>query len=429
MEIRVRQSKKIQGQIEVPGDKSISHRAVMLGALSQGVTEVKNFLMGADCLSTIECFRAMGTKFEQIGETSVIIKGMGLRGLKEPGDVLNVGNSGTTIRLMMGVLAGQPFFSTVTGDESIRKRPMARVAAPLREMGAFIDGRQGGSLVPIAVRGGSLNSIDFVSTVASAQVKSAVMLAGLYATGVTTIKEPQKSRDHTERMLAYLGAQTCITDNTVQITGGAELVGKPIEVPGDISSAAFFMVAAAILPGSSVRINRVGLNPTRTGIIDVLLSMGTDLQIENERELNGEPVGDIIVKGGNKLRGTIIEGGLIPRLIDEIPIIAVAAAAAEGETIIRDAAELKVKETDRIATVSCELTKMGVEITQTDDGMIINGGSRLKGSFCESHGDHRVAMTAAIAGLAAAGETVVNNAGCVDVSFPGFSYLLSRLVE
>ncbi len=428
MELHVRQSKKIQGQIEVPGDKSISHRAVMLGSLSHGITEVKNFLMGADCLSTIECFKAMGTEFEQTGETSLLVKGMGLKGLNEPRDVLNVGNSGTTIRLMMGILAGQPFFSSVTGDDSIRTRPMARVAAPLKEMGAVIDGRKGGNLAPITVRGGNLKPIEFVSTVASAQVKSAVMLAGLYTSGVTTIKEPERSRDHTERMLTYLGAQINVYESTVQVSGGAELIGKPIEVPGDISSAAFFMVAAAILPGSSIRINRVGLNPTRTGIIDVLLDMGADLRITNEREVNGEPIGDIIVKGGSKLKGVVIEGSLIPRLIDEIPIIAVAAARAEGETIIRDAAELKVKETNRIATVAGELNKMGVEITQTEDGMIITGGSALKGTFCESHGDHRVAMTAAIAGLAAAGETVVSNAGCVNVSFPGFSNLLSKLV-
>ncbi|HWI55065.1 MAG TPA: 3-phosphoshikimate 1-carboxyvinyltransferase [Desulfobacteria bacterium] len=428
MDIRVRKSKKIQGEIEVPGDKSISHRAMMLGSLSHGITEVKNFLMGADCLSTIECFRAMGAQFEQTGETSVIVKGMGLKGLNEPGDVLNVGNSGTTIRLMMGILAGQPFFSTVTGDDSIRKRPMARVAAPLREMGALIDGREAGNLAPITVRGGNLKPIEFVSPVASAQVKSAVILAGLYASGVTTIKEPQKSRDHTERMLVYLGAQICVNESTVQVTGGAELVGRPIEVPGDISSAAFFMVAAAILPDSLIRINRVGLNPTRTGIIDVLLNMGADLQITNEGEVNGEPIGDIIVKGGNKLRGVVIEGSLIPRLIDEIPIIAVAAAAAEGETTIRDAAELKVKETNRIATVAGELAKLGVEITQTDDGMIISGGSSLTGAICESHGDHRIAMTAAIAGLAADGETMVSNAGCVNVSFPGFSNLLGKLV-
>jgi len=428
LHLQVSKSKKLVGQIEVPGDKSISHRAVMLGSLATGVTKISNFLMGADCLSTIECFQAMGIEFVQEGNNTITVKGRGLHGLREPEDVLNVGNSGTTIRLMMGILAGQPFFSTVTGDGSIRKRPMGRVIEPLREMGASINGRQNGTLAPIAIQGRVLRPIKFVSAVASAQVKSAVLLAGLYANGQTTVWEPQKSRDHTERMLSYLGADIEVKDQVVKITGNPSLEGRPVEVPGDISSAAFFMVAAAIIPGSRLRINRVGINSTRTGIIDVLRSMGADLKILNEDIVNGEPVGDIVIQGGD-LQGTVIEGSLIPRLIDEIPVITIAAAVAKGETIIRDAAELKVKETDRISTMAGELRKMGVEVKELKDGMIINGGSALTGTICESHGDHRVAMSMAIAGLVADGKTTVKNAECIDVSFPGFEKVLKELIK
>lgn len=428
MELKISETKKIDGQIQVPGDKSISHRAVMLGSLSKGTTTVTNFLTGADCLSTIACFRAMGAKFEQIGENSIVVRGNGLTGLKEPADVLDVGNSGTTIRLMLGILSGQKFFSAVTGDNSIRRRPMGRVTGPLREMGAQIWGRQEGSLAPLAIQGGNLNSIDFNSTVASAQVKSAILLAGLYASGETTVNEPLKSRDHTERMLSYLGARVDVEGNTVKISGHPELEGKPVEVPGDISSAAFFMVAAAITPGSVVRLNRVGINPTRTGIIDVLLNMGANINIINQDEVNGEPVADIVVNGTGELKGTVIEGDIIPRLIDEIPVISVAAALAKGETIVRDAKELRVKETDRIATMTAELAKMGVEIIPTDDGMVINGEARLKGAVCESHDDHRIAMALAIAGLRAKGETVIRNSGCVDISFPGFSQKLKQVL-
>lgn len=428
VELRVNKIQKLTGQIRVPGDKSISHRAVMLGSLAKGITTVRNFLMGADCLSTIECFKSMGAEFEWSGDGVITVRGNGLKGLKEPDDVLNVGNSGTTIRLMMGILAGQSFFAALTGDSSIRKRPMARVTGPLREMGAVISGRDNGNLAPITIQGGNLNAINFDSPVSSAQVKSAVLLAGLYAPGKTKVTEPQKSRDHTERMLTYFGAEVNVADNTVEVSGLPELYGKPVEVPGDISSAAFFMVAAAILPGSNLRIDRVGINPTRTGIIDVLQNMGADVRVINEVTVNGEPIGDIIVTGGSPLKGIVIEGDIVPRLIDEIPVIAVAAALAEGQTVIRDAAELKVKETNRIATVAGELAKMGVEIQQTEDGMIINGGSQLTGAVCDSHGDHRVAMAAAIAGLTANGETVINNAGCVDVSFPGFNNKLKQII-
>lgn len=429
MEFRINAAKKICGQMEVPGDKSISHRAVMLGALAKGHTTIKNFLLGADCLSTIECFKAMGIEFKQVDGNAIVVCGRGLRGLREPEDILNVGNSGTTIRLMLGILAGQPFFTAVTGDDSIRKRPMGRVTEPLLEMGAVISGRQNGSLAPLAVRGGLLKPLKFVSAVASAQVKSAVLLAGLYARGQTSVWEPQKSRDHTERMLSYLGAEIEVRDQVVKITGNPCLEGKPVEVPGDISSAAFLMVAAAILPGSHLKIDRVGINPTRTGIIDVLRNMGVDIETVNEDMVNGEPVADIIVRGTGKLKSTQIEGSMIPRLIDEIPVITVAAALAEGETVIRDADELKVKETNRISTMASELGKMGVEIQQLNDGMIINGGSTLRGVICESHGDHRVAMAVAVAGLRAQGSTVIKNAGCVNVSFPDFKYKLEELLS
>lgn len=427
MDLRVGKSKKLEGQIKVPGDKSISHRAVILGSLAKGPTKIKNFLMGADCLSTIECLRAMGIEFNQVDGSTIIVNGRGLHGLREPEDILNVGNSGTTIRLMTGLLAGQPFLSILTGDSSIRKRPMGRVTEPLKEMGASISGRQNATLAPIAIQGGPLRPIKFVSPVASAQVKSAILLAGLYAKAQTTVWEPHKSRDHTERMLAYLGAEIEVRDRVVKISGGTSLEGKPVEVPGDISSAAFFMVAAAIVPGSQLRINRVGINPTRTGIIDALGSMGADITIINEDVVNEEPVGDIVVRGGG-LRGTVLEGALIPRLIDEIPVLTVAAALAQGETTIRDATELKVKETNRISTMAAELRKMGVEIKEQSDGMVVNGGAVLKGAFCDSHDDHRVAMSIAVAGLMAEGETVIKNRECINVSFPGFEKLLKKLV-
>jgi 3-phosphoshikimate 1-carboxyvinyltransferase len=426
LDLRVVNTKKIEGQITIPGDKSISHRAIMLGSLAKGVTEVRNFLMGADCLSTIRCFKSMGIEFNQTDNNTILVKGKGLNGLREPDDSLDVGNSGTTIRLMTGILAGQDFFSTVTGDDSIRKRPMGRVTEPLKEMGAKIIGRQNGTLAPLAIQGGSLRSIKFVSPVASAQVKSAVLLAGLYAKGHTTIWEPHKSRDHTERMLAYLGAEIEVKDQVVKLAGNSYLEGKPVEVPGDISSAAYFMVAAAIVPKSKMRINRVGINPTRTGIIDVLRNMGVNIKITNEDMINGEPVGDIIIYGG-ELNGTIIEGSMIPRLIDEIPVLIVAAAVAKGETCIRDAAELKVKESNRISTMASELRKMGVELKEQKDGMIINGGASLNGAVCESHNDHRVAMSIAIAGLKAKGKTVIKNSDCINISFPGFEKLLKDI--
>lgn len=428
MDLKISKVKKLAGQLEVPGDKSISHRAVMLGSLASGITRVKHFLMGADCLSTIECFRAMGAEFTNDSSDTILVKGRGLSGLDEPQDVLNVGNSGTTIRLMSGILAGQNFYSTVTGDASIRKRPMGRIAEPLKRMGARIWGRKDGTLAPLAIQGGELSPIDFTSPVSSAQVKSAILLAGLYANGQTVVREPEKSRDHTERMLTYLGANIEVADLAVKITGNPQMEGREVFVPGDISSAAFIMVAAAVIPGADIRINRVGINPTRTGIIDVLRKMGAAVEILNEQILNEEPIGDILVRGG-ELHGTLIDGDLIPRLIDEIPVITVAAALAQGETLIRDAAELKVKETNRIATVISEFGKMGAEIQELPDGMRIKGGSTFKGAVCDSHGDHRIAMSLAIAGLMAKDGTIIRDAECIDVSFPGFEAILQQITQ
>lgn len=420
---------KLKGTISVPGDKSISHRAVMFGAIAEGETLITNFLPGADCLSTMACFKSMGVEIEALDPQTVRVKGKGLHGLKEPEDILDVGNSGTTFRLISGILAGQPFTSTLTGDASIRKRPMKRVNEPLQKMGAVIIGRKEGNFAPISIKGASLRPIDYTSSVASAQVKSAIILAGLYADGPTSVTEPHLSRDHTERMLRYLGADITTEGTRVTVKGNPVLSGKPIEVPGDISSAAFLMAAAAILPGSKLRINRVGVNPTRTGMLDVLKNMGADIQLVNQATVNGEPIADIIITGGKDLQPANIGGDMIPRLIDEIPVIAVMAAFAKGETVIRNAAELKVKESNRIATVTAELQKLGVDITETEDGMIIKGGAPLKGAVCSSYHDHRIAMAVAVAALAAEGETVIHDAECVDVSFPGFYELLDSVSE
>jgi len=428
MDLQINPVKTLHGEITVPGDKSISHRAVMFGALAQGTTEIKNFLAGADCLSTVRCFKAMGVEFTGIGTDTVTVAGVGLQGLREPGDVLDVGNSGTTLRLMLGVLTGQSFFAAVNGDKSIRKRPMRRVTEPLKEMGASIWGRDNENLAPLAIKGGFVKPIKFVSPVASAQVKSAVLLAGLYARGETSVWEPEKSRDHTERMLRYFGAEISVNGLAVKIVGQPVLRARSVIVPGDISSAAFFLVAGAIVPGAEVTIKGVGTNPTRDGIIEVLRKMGADIRVNNQREQTGEPVADITVRG-SALKGVTVRGGLIPRLIDEIPVLAVAAAVANGITEIRDAAELKVKETNRITTVIRELSKFGVAIEDLPDGMRTHGSRQLYGANCESHGDHRIAMATAVAGLVAEGRTTVRNSECIDVSFPGFEEILKSIAR
>jgi len=426
LQIKVQSVIDLKGKIEVPGDKSISHRGVMFGAIAEGTTEIHNFLMGEDCLSTIACFRQMGIDID-VEDEKVIVQGKGLYGLQEADNVLDVGNSGTTTRLMIGILAGQKFNSVINGDASIRKRPMGRVTKPLKLMGAQIMGREEDTKAPLAIKGGNLKPFEYNSPVASAQVKSAIILAGLYTEGFTKVTEPEKSRDHTERMLKAFGAELEVEGLSVTVKGGGKLTGQKIEVPGDISSAAFFLVAGAIIPGAEVLVENVGINPTRDGVIEVLKNMGADIELTNLREATGEPVADILVRG-SKLKGTKIAGDLIPRLIDEIPVLAVAAAIAQGETIIADAEELKVKESNRITAVVTELKRFGVDIVEQPDGMIIRGGNPLKGgAVCESYHDHRIAMSMIIAGLAAQGETIINNSECINISFPGFMELVERL--
>ncbi|MEW9669762.1 3-phosphoshikimate 1-carboxyvinyltransferase [Ammoniphilus sp. 3BR4] len=421
-------AKRIAGDITVPGDKSISHRAVMFSSMAKGTAKIYGFLPGADCLSTISCFRKMGVSIEQNGD-QVVVQSSGLEGLKEPHDILDVGNSGTTIRLMSGILAGRPFHSTLIGDESIARRPMKRVVQPLKQMGARIDGRSGGDFTPLAIRGGELKGIEYRSPVASAQVKSAIILAGLQAEGITTVYEPHLSRDHTERMLSSFGVELKSFEGGVSIQGGQAMQQQDeIHVPGDISSAAFMLAAAAIVPGSELTIRGVGVNPTRTGIIDVLLEMGADLKVEDERIQNGEPVADLTIRYA-PLKGIEIGGAIIPRLIDEIPIISIIASQAQGKTVIRDAEELKVKETNRIDVMVQELKKLGATIEGTDDGMIIQGGAALTGARCHSHGDHRIGMSMAIAGLVAEGETSIEEAEAINVSFPGFEQILNKIAE
>jgi len=421
--ITIKKSKSLQGEISVPGDKSISHRAIMLGSIAEGDTTIKGLLKGEDNMATLKAFRQMGVRIDEHKNGIVAIQGKGLYGLAEPQDVIDAGNSGTTMRLLTGLLSGQEFFSVLTGDQYLRKRPMKRVVEPLGQMGARIFGREGGNKAPLAIVGSKLKGITYNSPVASAQVKSAVLLAGLSADGVTTVTEPTISRDHTERMLAYFGAEIKRNGATVSINGGQKLFGKKIEVPGDISSAAFFMVAALITKNSELLIKNVGINPTRTGVIDILQAMGGDLKIVNQREVSGESVGDILVKS-TKLKGIEIKGDMIPRAIDELPIVAVAAAFAQGITTIKDAKELKVKETDRIESMTSELRRIGVKVAPLPDGMTIEGGRPIGNDSCASWGDHRVAMSMIVAGLAAERGITISNTDCIDTSFPGFMELL-----
>nr|WP_208404507.1 3-phosphoshikimate 1-carboxyvinyltransferase [Saccharococcus thermophilus] len=418
----------MQGIIHVPGDKSVSHRAVMLGAIARGTTTIENFLTGEDCLSTIDCFRKMGVMIRQDG-SHVVVEGKGRDGLQEPSDILHVGNSGTTARLLLGILAGCPFHACLIGDESIAKRPMGRVTKPLKMMGARIDGREYGNYTPISIRGGELQPIHYESPVASAQVKSAILLAGLATDGTTAVTEPHRSRDHTERMIRLFGGDVAVDGLTVSVTGPQQLTGTSIYVPGDISSAAFFLVAGAIVPNSEITLKNVGLNPTRTGIIDVLQKMGAEIAIENVRNEQTEPLGDITVRT-SRLAATEIGGELIPRLIDEIPIIALLATQAEGTTVIKDASELKVKETNRIDTVVTELRKLGAEIEATEDGMIIHGKSALKAeeAVVDSHGDHRLGMMLAIAACITKGTVHLKRPEAVAVSYPAFFNHLHSLM-
>lgn len=408
----------LNGQIQVPGDKSISHRSIMFGAIANGITEVENFLPGEDCLSTISCFRKLGVEIEQDG-SKVRIKGAGNKGLKNPSEVLDVGNSGTTIRLMLGLLSALGIDAELIGDASIAKRPMKRVVAPLREMGANITGREDGNFTPLTVQGRALKGISYTSKVASAQVKSAILLAGLYAEGMTSVTEPYISRDHTERMLKYFGGDIKREGKTVHIQGGQHLTGQKVYVPSDISSAAFWMVAGLIVPNSHIRLTNVGLNPTRDGVIEVLQNMGANLQISDLQHEDFEAVGTIDVKS-TTLHATEIGGAVIPRLIDEIPVLALLATQAKGVTVIKDAKELKVKETNRIDTVVNELRKMGADIEATEDGMRITGPTPLYGAEVSSHGDHRIGMMLIVASMLATGTTKIDDIEAVAVSYPSF---------
>ena len=415
----------LKGELTIPGDKSISHRAVMLGAISQGTTSVTNFLRGADCLSTISCFRKMGIAIEE-NPTEILIHGKGLHGLSAPETVLDVGNSGTTMRLLSGILAGQDFSSSLTGDASIRKRPMKRVITPLSLMGASIESIPGNGCAPLAIQGMPLSGIHYQSPVSSAQVKSCVLLAGLYADSTTKVTEPFVSRNHSELMLRSFGAEIQTEGTTVSVQPDPLLTGQKVEVPGDISSAAYFIAAGLLIPGSEILIKNVGINPTRDGILRVCRAMGADIEILNEQEHCGELTADLLVRH-SALKGTVIEGGMIPTLIDELPIIAVMAAFAEGTTIIRDAQELKVKESNRLDIIVHHLKEMGADVTPAPDGMIIRGGKPLTGAVLDSHMDHRIAMSFAIAAMAGNGETEILNSDCVSISYPDFYADLRRL--
>lgn len=412
--MEIKRAVSLNGSITVPGDKSISHRAVMLGALAEGTTHIKGFLPGADCISTINCFRSMGIEIQSNGDI-IEVHGKGLYGLKQPEKMLYTGNSGTTTRLLCGILSGQSFDSSVTGDASICRRPMKRVTEPLSEMGAKIDGEY----CPLFIKGSRLHGMEYNMKVASAQVKTAIILAALYADGETIIHETEKSRDHTERMLSAMGADISVNGTAIRVAPAKKLYSQDICVPGDISSAAFFMTAAAIMPDSCVHIKNAGINPTRTGIIDVFKSMGAKISIENVRTESGEETADIVVSSSS-LKGTVIEGEMIPRLIDELPIIAVAALFAEGTTVIRNAEELKVKESNRISAIVGELSKCGADITETADGMIIKGGKPIFGADFVTRGDHRMAMSLAVLAQLADGKSTIDDADCISVSYPNF---------
>mgnify|MGYP004496363435 FL=1 len=418
--MKVTKIHKLRGEITVPGDKSISHRSIMLGALADGTTEVTGFLQGADCLSSIACFQKMGVTIENNPNTNTVrITGRGLHGLTKPEGILDVGNSGTTTRLMSGILAAQPFTSTIDGDASIRKRPMGRIMTPLSMMGARFESLQTQQCAPFKISGGSLKGIHYDSPVASAQVKSAILFAGLYADGETSVTEPSLSRNHTELMFESFGIDIKSKGTTATVQPANQLIPQKIQIPGDISSAAYFIVAGLITPNSEITIKNVGINPTRDGIITVCKNMGADITVSHSYDKIGEPRADITVKS-SALQGCVIEGDIIPKLIDEIPVIAIMAAFADGTTIIKDAQELKVKESNRIDVMVKNLSAMGVDIEGTEDGMIIHGGKPLHGAAIDSKSDHRIAMSFAIAGSLADGETDILNAECVNISYPQF---------
>lgn len=415
----------LRGELEIPGDKSISHRAIMFGSLANGITEVTHFLQGADCLSTISCFQKLGIEIENTND-KILIHGKGLHGLSAPTEILDCGNSGTTTRLISGILSGQSFTSTLTGDASIQKRPMKRIMEPLSQMGADITSLYNNNCTPLTIKGSNLKGIHYHSPIASAQVKSAILLAGLYAEGETKVTEPYVSRNHSEIMLSYFGADIKTENTTAILLPAPILEGQKVAVPGDISSAAYFIAAGLLVPGSEILLKNVGINPTRDGILRVAKEMGGEIELLNVNTDNGEPTADLLVKF-SALHGITIGGEIIPTLIDEIPIIAIMAAFAKGTTIIKDAAELKVKESNRIQVMVDNLKAMGADIESTDDGMIIHGGKDLDGAIIDSHKDHRIAMSFAIASLLADGNMTILDKDCVDISFPSFYQDLNRL--
>jgi 3-phosphoshikimate 1-carboxyvinyltransferase len=415
----------LRGVIHVPGDKSVSHRSVILGSLAQGKTRISNFLMGQDCLATIAAFRAMGVPIKVDG-TRVTVSGVGLDGLKEPAAVLDMGNSGTGMRLLSGVLAGQDFLSIMTGDSSLCSRPMMRVVAPLREMGTHVDGREGGEKPPLVIRGGKLRGIEYNSPIASAQVKSSILLAGLYASGPTTVSEPSLSRDHTERMMKAFGVDLVSDGLCVTLTPGKTLKANTINVPGDLSSAAFFIVAASLVPDSAIILRNVGINPTRRGVFHILNKMGANIECSHQRESGGEPVADLTVRTA-QLHGVEITHEEVVKAIDEIPILCVAAAKAKGKTVITGAEELRHKESDRLAVMASALRELGAEVEEYPDGMAISGGAKLGSGTFDSHHDHRIAMSLIIAAQTATGPLTVKDTSCIDTSFPGFFDLLQSI--
>ena len=424
--MEIKKQTRLRGELTVPGDKSISHRAVMFGSLAQGTTRITHFLKGADCLSTISCFHKMGVDIER-NASEILVHGKGLHGLSAPAEILDVGNSGTTTRLISGILAGQSFTSELNGDASIQSRPMKRIMTPLQSMGADIVSIKGNGCAPLRITGKPLQAVHYQSPVASAQVKSCVLLAGMYADGITRVTEPVLSRNHTEIMLNYLGAKVTSQGTTASIEPEPVLKAREIQVPGDISSAAYFIAAGLLTPGSQILLRNVGINPTRDGILKVCRAMGADITLLNVNE-EGEPVADLLIRS-SQLHGTTVEGSIIPTLIDEIPMIAVMAAFAEGTTVIRDAAELKVKESDRIAVVTEGLRRMGAEIQPTEDGMIIHGGKPLQGAKINSYLDHRIAMSFAVAGTICDGTMDIVGGDCVNISYPEFYRDLYSLGE
>lgn len=432
--IELKKPKALKGEIIPPPDKSISHRAAMFASLAKGKSVVRNFLMAEDPISTMNAFRMLGVEITELPSfqaSELIIHGKGLHGLKEPFDVINCGNSGTTVRLISGILAGNPFFSVLTGDDSLKQRPMARVIDPLKEMGAEIYARSSDKYLPMMIKGKALEAIKYNMPVASAQVKSCLILAGLYADGATIIAEPHKSRDHTERMLRAMQADIEVEGLTIRVNGqwSRELSAIDITIPSDFSSAAFFIAGALIAPDSELLIKNVCVNPTRTGMLDAVKQMGADVKLENIKDISGEPVADIYCKAAGSLRAIRIDKETISSLIDEFPILCVLATQAEGVTEIRGAEELRVKESDRIKAMASELKKLGVELEEYPDGISIKGKTSLKGAIVESYHDHRIAMSLAIAGLVAEGPTIINNASSVDISFPGFFEELKRLTR